>query len=58
MLWVDFLGIIECRRRSQVRKPILNPWTVTEPFKLLPDTELLEYICNENNKDLQHLVGK
>jgi hypothetical protein len=25
---------------------------------LLPDTELLEYVCNENNKDLGHLVGK
>jgi hypothetical protein len=31
---------------------------VNEPFKLLPDTELLEYVCNENNKDLEHLVGK
>ena len=39
-------------------KAYTKPWTVTEPFKLLPDTELLEYECNENNKDLQHLVGK
>ncbi len=35
-----------------------RPWVVHEPFKLLPDTELLEYVCNENNKDLEHLVGK
>lgn len=39
-------------------KAYTKPWTVTEPFKLLADTELLEYVCNENNKDLQHLVGK
>jgi hypothetical protein len=24
----------------------------------LPDTDLLEYICSENNKDVPHLVGK
>jgi hypothetical protein len=39
-------------------KAYTKPWTVTEAFRLLPDTELLEYVCNENNKDLQHLVGK
>jgi hypothetical protein len=39
-------------------KAYTKPWTVTFPLKLLPDTELLEYVCNENNKDLQHLVGK
>ena len=32
-------------------------WTVTENFDLLPDTDLLENIC-ENEKDFQHLVGK
>ena len=35
-----------------------KPWTVKLPLKLLPDTDLLEYVCGENNKDLQHLVGK
>lgn len=39
-------------------KAYTKPWTVTEPFRLLADTELLEYVCNENNKDIQHLVGK
>jgi hypothetical protein len=34
-----------------------RPWTVTQQATLLPDTELLEFICNENNKDLQHLPG-
>jgi hypothetical protein len=39
-------------------KAYTKPWKVTEAFRLLPDTELLEYVCNENNKDLEHLVGK
>ena len=34
------------------------PWTITLPLTLMPDTELLEYMCNENNRDLEHLVGK
>jgi len=32
-----------------------RPWTVKQQFNLLPETELLEFICNENNQDLQHL---
>lgn len=39
-------------------KAYTKPWTVTENPHLLLDTELIEYICNENNKDLPHLVGK
>jgi hypothetical protein len=32
-----------------------RPWTVIEHFDLKPDTELLEFVCNENNRDLKHL---
>jgi len=39
-------------------KAYAKPWTVTEHAQLLPDTELMEFICNENNVDLQHLKGK
>jgi hypothetical protein len=39
-------------------KAYTKPWNVKMGLDLLPDTELLEYICSENNKDLQHLVGK
>jgi hypothetical protein len=34
-----------------------KPWTVKQNLTLLPDTELLEFICNENNKDVVHLSG-
>jgi hypothetical protein len=31
-------------------KAYTRPWTVTLPLVLVPDTEILEYICNENNR--------
>jgi len=34
-----------------------KPWTVTEQFRLLADGEVMEAICNENNRDLEHLTG-
>ncbi len=39
-------------------KAYTRPWTVIEPAVLQADTELIEYICEENNKDPQHMVGK
>lgn len=30
-----------------------RPWTVTQPLRFQADDELLEYICNENNKYFQ-----
>jgi hypothetical protein len=38
-------------------KAYSKPWTVTIPWELLPDTELLDWVC-ENEQDFQHLVGK
>jgi len=37
---------------------LLEPWTVPVKLELDPDHELLEYVCNENEKDRVHLVGK
>ena len=31
-------------------KAYTRPWSVTQQLAFQPDTELLEYICNENNK--------
>jgi hypothetical protein len=39
-------------------KAYTKPWTVKEDLRLIPDTELLEYICVENEKDFGHLIGK
>ena len=35
-----------------------KPWTIKRVSELAPDEEILESICNENNKDPQHMVGK
>jgi hypothetical protein len=41
-----------------------DPGAYTKPFTmyghspLMEDSEILEYICNENNQDVSHIVGK
>jgi hypothetical protein len=37
-------------------KAYTKPWTVTEEPTLLVDSELLEFICNENEQDVKHFV--
>ena len=39
-------------------KAYTRPWTVTQEVRLLTDTELMEFVCNENNIDLEYLPGK
>src|SRR5579871_4369154 len=39
-------------------KAYTKPWTVNENPVLQPDDELIEYICEENNRDVGHFVGK
>jgi hypothetical protein len=36
-------------------KAYTRPWTVTIGATFLPDTDLLEFVCNENEKDQQHM---
>jgi hypothetical protein len=54
---LDF-GHMELRATIDDPKAYTKPWTVTIPIELVPDTELLEQVCNENEKDVRHLVGK
>jgi hypothetical protein len=35
-----------------------KPWNVKLAWRLVPDTDLIESICEENNRDLPHMVGK
>jgi hypothetical protein len=39
-------------------KAYTKPWSVKFSWRLVPDTDLIESICEENNKDLPHMVGK
>ncbi|HEY1240936.1 MAG TPA: hypothetical protein VGF16_10285 [Bryobacteraceae bacterium] len=38
-------------------KTYTRPWTVTIPWEFVADTDLLDWVC-ENEKDVPHLVGK
>ena len=35
-----------------------KPWTIKMAWRLVPDTDLIESICEENNRDPAHMVGK
>jgi hypothetical protein len=35
-----------------------KPFTMYGHFPLQVGAEIMEYICNENNQDVQHIVGK
>ncbi len=39
-------------------KAYTKPWTVTVHQRILPDTDLIEFVCQENDKAGPHLVGK
>ncbi len=38
-------------------KAYTKPWTVTVYQELMPDTELIEFVCAENEKDDSHLTS-
>lgn len=63
------LHVVERYRRPDFDRldydvTIEDPGAYTKPFTLRgrstyqPNEELMEYICNENNKDVEHIVGK
>ncbi len=54
---IDF-GHMEIVRTMVDPGAFLEPWTVPVKLKLNADTEQLEYVCNENERDREHLVGK
>jgi hypothetical protein len=39
-------------------KTFTRPFTFTLTQRLMPDTDLIEFVCAENNTSVQHLVGK
>jgi hypothetical protein len=53
----DF-GHIDLQITIDDSKAYTKPWTVNLVFNAVPDSELIEYVCSENEKDVGHLVGK
>lgn len=53
----DF-GHLEIQKTLVDPGSLKEPWTVPIKLELQADTEPLEYVCNENERDHQHLVGQ
>jgi hypothetical protein len=51
-------GTLEIELTVDDPKAYTKPWTIQVTQALMLDTELLDYICLENEKDAGHLVGK
>jgi hypothetical protein len=51
----DF-GHIDLQMKVDDSKTFSRPWTINAELVFAPDTEMLEFVCNENEKDRQHYV--
>jgi hypothetical protein len=51
-------GQLELQITIDDPKAYTKSWTVTEKPHLIADTELLEFVCLENERDQKHMVGK
>jgi hypothetical protein len=51
-------GHLEIQKTLVDPGALLEPWTVPVKLEFYADTEPLEYVCNENERDRPHLVGK
>jgi len=54
---VDY-GHLEIQVTIDDPKAYTKPWTVTVHQRVLLDTDLIEFICQENDKDGSHLIGR
>ena len=52
--------LTERMRRLTINNPkaYTKPWTAELHPELIADTELMEFVCNENERDVRHLVAK
>jgi hypothetical protein len=52
-------GTLELKATIDDPKAYTKPWTTAvQKISLQLDTDILEFICNENEKDLSHLPAK
>jgi hypothetical protein len=54
---VDY-GHLETELTVDDPKAYAKPWTVKLYHAIAPDTDLIDYICLENEKDIRHMVAK
>jgi hypothetical protein len=53
----DF-GHLEIALTVDDPKAYTRPWTVILRQTIVADSDLLDYVCQENERDVNHLVGK
>jgi hypothetical protein len=53
----DF-GHLELVRTLDDPKALVQPWVIPIKFEFDADTDMLEYVCAENERDRSHLIGK
>jgi hypothetical protein len=51
-------GTMEIELTIDDAKTYTRPWTIKLIHKIVLDTELIDYLCVENEKDVGHMVGK
>ena len=51
-------GNLEVEITVDDSKAYTRPWTIKLHEVLIPDTDLLEYQCGDNEKDAAHSVGR
>ena len=51
-------GTIEIEQTIDDPKNYTRPFTTRLTWRLMPDTEIMEMVCTENNQSIHHLVGK
>jgi len=52
------IGRMQIRVTIDDKTAYTRPWDVNMAWTLVPDTDVIESICEENSKDLPHMVGK
>jgi hypothetical protein len=52
------LGHLEIEFTIEDPDTFVKPWVIKRVAELAPNEEIQEYVCTENERDLQHMVGK
>jgi len=52
------LGHLEVEITIEDPDTFIKPWIIKRAADLAPNDEILEYVCTENERDREHMVGK
>jgi hypothetical protein len=56
--WLAIFGHMDVQIKIDDSQAYRNPFTLTQTLVFLPDTDLLEYLCSENERGVRHFVFK